>query len=459
MRSIAGVAADLAAGRVSSRELLEQALARIADPSGEGSRVFTRVHAASARAAADAADASRKAGVRLSPLAGVPVSVKDLFDLAGETTTAGSRVLRQHPAAPADALAVQRLRAAGAVIVGSTNMTEFAYSGLGINPHYGTPQNPWARSAADPLQGRIPGGSSSGAAVSVADGMAVMGLGTDTGGSVRIPAALCGLTGFKPTTGRISTQGALPLSFTLDSIGPLAATVACCAVSDRILAGLAPDVPEALPLQGLRLGVLRGYVQDGLDDAVGTAFGHALSTLSAAGAQLRDVSFDELKNIPTYTAKGHFSAPECYQWHRQLLQDRQSEYDPRIAGRILKGRDVMAWEYAELIHLRQRAMQDAARAFAPFDAWLLPSVPLIAPRIAELDASDEAYGKVNLAMLRNTSLFNFLDGCGLSLPCHKAGEAPVGLMVMAMGGHDDRMLALGQGIESALRAAGCAVAV
>jgi len=234
--------------------------------------------------------------------------------------------------------------------------------------------------------------------------------------------------------------------------------VACCAVSDRILAGLAPDVPEALPLQGLRLGVLRGYVQDGLDDAVGTAFGHALSTLSAAGAQLRDVSFDELKNIPTYTAKGHFSAPECYQWHRQLLQDHQSEYDPRIAGRILKGRDVMAWEYAELIHLRQRAMQDAARAFSPFDAWLLPSVPLIAPRIAELDGSDEAYGKVNLAMLRNTSLFNFLDGCGLSLPCHKAGEAPVGLMVMAMGGHDDRMLALGQGIESALRAAGCAVA-
>jgi aspartyl-tRNA(Asn)/glutamyl-tRNA(Gln) amidotransferase subunit A len=240
----------LEAGRITSRGLIEEALARIADPAGEGQRSFRLVYAEEARAAADAQDKLRKAGYRLSPLAGLPVSIKDLFDVEGERTLAGSRALDDAPRAPADAVILTRLKAAGAVIIGRTNMTEFAFSGVGINPHYGTPGNPWDRA-------RIPGGSSSGAAVSVADGQAVVAIGSDTGGSVRIPAALCGLVGFKPTQQRVPRDGALPLSTTLDSVGPLGNSVACCAITDAVMAGEAPLVPAPAEAAGLRLAVPR----------------------------------------------------------------------------------------------------------------------------------------------------------------------------------------------------------
>src|SRR6266851_3053407 len=239
--TVLSLAADLAAGRTSSRALIEAALARIAEPSGEGARSFVKVYADSARAAADAQDSLRKAGYVASPLAGLPVSIKDLFDVAGEPTLAGSTALDDRPLAQSDAPVVSRLRAAGAVLIGRTNMTEFAFSGVGINPHYGTPGNPYDRRL-------IPGGSSSGAAVSVSDGGAVIAIGTDTGGSVRIPAALCGIVGFKPTQERISRDGVTPLSTTLDSIGPLANSVACCAIADAILAGAPPLAPAALPV-------------------------------------------------------------------------------------------------------------------------------------------------------------------------------------------------------------------
>src|ERR1700693_2729328 len=206
-RTVADLAADLATGLTSSRELVEIALARIADPGGEGARTFVKVYADTARAAADAQDKLRQAGYVASPLAGLPVSLKDLFDVAGEQTLAGSKALDDMPAAERDAPIVARLRAAGAVLIGRTNMTEFAFSGVGINPHYGTPGNPYDRAL-------IPGGSSSGAAVSVSDGGAVVAIGTDTGGSVRIPAALCGIVGFKPTQKRIPRDGAIPLSTT-----------------------------------------------------------------------------------------------------------------------------------------------------------------------------------------------------------------------------------------------------
>src|SRR5947209_10577776 len=231
-RSIAALARELAEGKTTSRKLVEAALARIADAGGEGGRAFTKVHAQGALLAADASDRFRKEGVVPSALAGLPVSIKDLFDIAGEVTTAGSKILRDAPPATADAVAVARLRAAGAVLIGRSNMSEFAFSGIGINPHYGTPANPYDRG-----RRRIPGGSSSGAAVSVSDGMAAFALGTDTGGSVRIPAALCGIAGFKPTRRRVPLVGAFPLSTTLDSVGPLAATVACCATVFQVLAG------------------------------------------------------------------------------------------------------------------------------------------------------------------------------------------------------------------------------
>src|SRR6266478_4603887 len=233
------LAADLAAGRTTSRELVETALARIADPEGEGRRVFVKVYDAAARAAADAQDRLRKAGYVASPLAGIRVSIKDLFDVAGEVTLAGSKALDNMPPATADAPIVARLKAAGAVIIGRTNMTEFAFSGVGINPHYGTPGNPYDRSL-------IPGGSSAGAPISVADGMAAVAIGTDTGGSVRIPAALCGLVGFKPTQYRVPRDGATPLSATLDSIGPIGVSVACCALTDAVMAGELPEVPAAM---------------------------------------------------------------------------------------------------------------------------------------------------------------------------------------------------------------------
>jgi aspartyl-tRNA(Asn)/glutamyl-tRNA(Gln) amidotransferase subunit A len=272
MPTVLSLAEDLAAGRTSSRALIEAALARIADPAGEGARSFVKVYTESARAAADAQDALRKAGYVASPLAGLPVSIKDLFDVAGEVTLAGSKALDDRPPAARDAPVVARLRASGAILIGRTNMTEFAFSGVGINPHYGTPGNPYDRRL-------IPGGSSSGAAVSVGDAQAIVAIGSDTGGSVRIPAALCGLVGLKPTQNRIPRDGAIPLSTTLDSIGPLANSVACCAIADAIMAGEPPEAPPPVAALGLRLGVPQSYVLDGIAPEVGRAFAAACTVL------------------------------------------------------------------------------------------------------------------------------------------------------------------------------------
>src|SRR6266568_764788 len=275
VRPIASLARDLAEGKTTSRELVEAALARIADAGGEGGRAFTKVHAQGALLAADVSDRLRKEGVVPSALAGLPVSIKDLFDIAGDVTTAGSKILRDAAPAAADAVAVARLRSAGAVVIGRSNMTEFAFSGIGINPHYGTPTNPYDRA-----RRRIPGGSSSGAAVSVADGMAAFALGTDTGGSVRIPAALCGIAGFKPTRHRVPLEGTFPLSTTLDSIGPLAPTAACCATVFQILAGEEPRPLAAAALPGLRLGIPKNYMLEDLDIEVMHAFESAIERLA-----------------------------------------------------------------------------------------------------------------------------------------------------------------------------------
>src|SRR5436190_8206153 len=230
--TLASLADDLENGRTSARKLVDECLARIADSSGEGARAFLHVDAEAAIEAAEAMDHLRKAGAAASPYAGIPVSIKDLFDIKGQVTRAGSRALDDSPPAEADAPVVARLRAAGFVVIGRTNMTEFAYSGIGINPHYGTPKSIWKRDA-----GHVPGGSSSGAAVSIADGMAFGALGTDTGGSCRIPAAYNGIVGYKPTQRRVPLDGGVPLSFSLDRFGPLANSVACCATLDAVLAG------------------------------------------------------------------------------------------------------------------------------------------------------------------------------------------------------------------------------
>jgi aspartyl-tRNA(Asn)/glutamyl-tRNA(Gln) amidotransferase subunit A len=440
MRTLAQLAAHLGSGG-SSRGLVEQCLARIGDRAGEGERVFLKVHDADALAAADFYDRLRARGAAPSPFAGIPVSIKDLFDLAGDVTTAGSRALNGAEPAARDASSVARLRAGGFIPIGRTNMTEFAFSGLGINPHYGTPLNPYDRRA-----GRIPGGSSSGAAVSVTDAMAFGALGTDTGGSCRIPAALCGIVGFKPTARRVPTAGAFPLSTSLDSIGPLAATVACCAVLDAVLA----DEPAAelapFPIAGLRMAVPQTMVLDGLELGVARAFEAALDVLRRAGARIVDIPLHELGELQQINAKGGFAAAESYAIHRALIAKAEKTYDPQVLTRILRGQEQSAADYIDLVAARADFIRRVAAVAAPYDALLMPTTPLTAPRLADL-AADDSYRKVNFLMLRNPAIVNFLDRCSISLPCQRAGDAPVGLMLIGEHGADRRLLAIAAAIE------------
>jgi len=438
--------AELDSGRISSRELTEQALAA-ATGSSEAQATFLTVHAATARATANAIDALRAAQVPLPPLAGIPISVKDLFDEAGQVTRAGSRVLNGAAPAARDSVVVQRLRAAGAVIVGRTNMTEFAYSGLGLNPHYGTPRNPWDRAT-----GRIPGGSSSGAAVSVTDGMAAAAIGTDTGGSVRIPSALCGLTGFKPTAQVVPTEGVLPLSSTLDSIGPLARSVACCAQLYSILSATPRTALRPASLVGRCIAVPQTLALDGMDATVAAAFDAACRTLSAAGARLVEIDVPEFAELGHINRLGGFIAAEAWAWHAKLLQTGEAEYDPRVSVRIRRGATMTAADYLTLLEDRRRWIAGVHQRLSDTnsDTLLMPTVPVVAPPIALLEGSDELYGAANLLMLRNPTLINFLDGCALSLPCHKIGEAPVGLMLAGVQGQDERLLCLGAAVEAAL---------
>lgn len=442
--SLQSLADNLAAGQTTSRDLVERALDRINDPGGEGIRVFIKIHAEQARAAADASDQLRGAGIVPSPLAGLPISVKDLFDLAGEPTTAGSKLLQSAAPATEDAPAIARLRRAGAIVMGRTNMTEFAYSGLGINPHYGTPRNPWDRET-----GRIPGGSSSGAAVSVTDGMAAAAIGSDTGGSVRIPAALCGITGLKPTTRRNPAIGGWPLSPSLDAIGPLAASVACCALLDTIMAGETAHIPPALPLDGLRLAIPTSFVLNDLDAEVSAAFERTVAALSSAGARIREIPFSELAEIPKINAGGGIYA-EAYAIHRQLIEERGDEYDPRVRDRILRVKDYGAADFVDMLTAREALISSANATTAPYDAIILPTTPGIAPPIADLEADDKRYVEANMLMLRNTFCFNFLDRCALSLPMHREGEPPTGLMVVGETMEDSRLISIGRAIEDIL---------
>jgi aspartyl-tRNA(Asn)/glutamyl-tRNA(Gln) amidotransferase subunit A len=444
MRRIDELAQALAEGTTTSRALIEESLARIDDPAGEGARAFIKVHAKQARTMADAADALRRVNRSPGPYAGIPIALKDLFDIAGEPTPAGSAVLADAPAAPAHAPVVARMLAAGFIPVGRANMTEFAFSGLGINPHYGTPACPWDR----PSQ-RIPGGSSSGTAVAVADGMAAAGLGTDTGGSCRIPAAFCGIVGYKPTARRIPIAGVLPLAPSLDSVGPLAPSVACCATIDAILAAETPRALLAARLSSLRLAVPDSLVLEGMDDTVAAAFERALSILSAAGARIEKARLTPFDELPEVNAKGGFAAAEAYAWHRSLLASRGSQYDPRIRARILRGEASAAADYLDLLAVRKRLIAAFDRATAAYDCVLLPTAPIVPPPIAALE-DERRYNSVNMLILRNTALGNFLDRCAISVPCHRPGEAPVGLMLMGETMGDARLFAIAAAVEAAL---------
>jgi len=445
MDTVASLSAAIAAGRTTSRELVEQALARIADPAGEGPRAFMKVYADLARMEADHADHLRKAGIVRSRVDGLPISIKDLYDVGGDVTRAGSKVLANAAPAAADAPSIARLRAAGAIILGRTNMVEFAFGAIGINPHYGTPKNPWDRAT-----GRAPGGSSSGAAVAVADGMGIMGLGSDTRGSIRMPAAMCGVTGYKPTARRIPTDGAFPLSYTLDSVGPLANSVDCCAAYDAVLAGEpVRPLPEIAP-EGLRLMVPKSVMIDDLASEVGRAFEATLARLSRAGAKIVEVRSPAFDRGDEYYKAGGFSGVESAHIHRPLA-DRFDEFDPRVAMRLRTGSSLTGVDVVEMYRLRARFMAEVAEQSAGYDAMVMPTIPCIAPTIAEAGGSDEAYMRWNLRIARNCGLINFLDGCATSLPCHEPGTAPVGFMVAGVAMHDRQVLAASQAIERVIR--------
>lgn len=443
--TLAELADDLEAGRISARRLVDGCLERIADGSGEGARAFIHVDAEAAIEAAEAMDRLREIKAAPSRFAGIPVSIKDLFDIRGQVTRAGSRALEDSAPAEADAPVVARLRRAGFIVIGRTNMTEFAYSGIGINPHYGTPKGTWRRDV-----GHVPGGSSSGAAVSVADRMAHGALGTDTGGSCRIPAAYNGIVGFKPTQRRVPLQGGVPLSSTLDSFGPLARTARCCAVLDAVLADepIVPVLPR--PIRGMRLAVPTTVALDELDDEVARAFERALETLSRQGALVERIAVPEFLDVGVMNTKGGFAAAESYAWHRYLIASKGDVYDPRVSSRILRGESISAADYIDLVEARKSLIARAAARLAPYDALVLPTTANTPPRIADL-ADDKAFTRENLRSLRNCTLINMIDGCAISLPCHREGEVPVGLMLASSGGSDRRILELAAAMEAAIR--------
>ncbi|MDN3517463.1 amidase [Aquisalimonas lutea] len=442
--SLGTTLARLDNGETTAEALLGSALERIG--AADDGSVYTALFPTTARAQAHTVDGLRAAGAPRPPLAGLPVALKALFDVAGAITHAGSRLLRDAPPASADAAAVQRLRKAGAVLTGHTNMTEFAYSGVGLNPHFGTPDNPLA-------PGRIPGGSSSGSAVAVARGMAAAGIGTDTGGSVRIPAAFCGLVGFKPTQKRVPRDGVFPLSTTLDTVGPIAPTVDCCARLDAVMSAgpSAPLTPR--PVHGLRLAVPTTYVRDDMDEHVAAAFDRALRRLRDAGAVVEDVEAAVLGDIPDLLEGGGFTAAESYHVHRGWLETRGDDYDPRVRSRMERGAGMTAADYLELLQRRQRMMARVDTLLADYDALVMPTVPIVPPLLSELER-DEDYARLNLLALRNPTVGNLLDLCGISLPCHEPGALPVGCMLLGPRNGDRELLRRAAGVEALVAGSG-----
>ncbi len=443
------ISRDLERGRVTSRRLVEQLLERIADPRGEGAATFIAVHAASARAAADRSDRLRRRGIVRSPLTGIPVSIKDLFDEAGTVTRAGSAVLAGAAAARSDAVAVARLRAAGAIVVGRTNMSEFAFGAEGFNRVYGDPRNVWDRGA-----GRIAGGSSSGAAISVTDEMAVVGIGSDTGGSIRIPAALNGIVGFKPTAYRVPTAGCFPLAPSMDSVGPLARSVTCCALTDAVLSGTKAAPPRALRAAAISLLVPTNLVLDGLDAEVDAAFRAALRRLRRLGVAVERRSLPALDFYASIQRRypGWIAVPEAFAVHRDRISSSADRYDPTILRRIESGRAFSAADYIHGMSLRAELCTAFAEQTQRYDAVAMPTVPVLAPRIDQarqiLDATPR--GRLHLALIRNPILANYLDGCALSIPCNRPGDGPVGLMLVGKHGRDAHLLRVGKTLEQLL---------
>ena len=444
---------SISSGRSSAAEALESCIA--AAQSADCQHVFRLLDAQGARSRLQSLDAKRL------PLSGLAVSIKDLFDVEGQVSAAGSTVLTDAPAAKVDCPAVARLRAAGASILGRTHMVEFAFSGVGVNPHFGTPAAFDARFGAIQGEARVPGGSSSGAGVSVATGAAFVGLGSDTGGSIRIPAALNGIVGFKSTARLVPTEGAVPLSSTLDTACAMTRSVRDAILVHEILSGTQVS-RQAKQLSAWKLAVPKTLFFDGMDAGVARAFERTLSTLRSQGAQITEIDLPTTAQVAEVNATGGFSAAESYTWHRKLLADHAAQYDPRVRSRIERGAQMSAADYVQLLQDRQAWIARMHAQIDGFDALLSPTVPITAPTIASVAPAngqnaeqdqqrDAEFFRVNGLLLRNTSVINVLDGCALSLPCHQQGELPVGLMIWHGAMADDRVLNVSLEIEAALQ--------
>jgi len=427
----------------SSRDRLEAVLSRLA-ARADNESVFTKLYPEAARAAADAADARRKVGVSLGPLDGTILSIKDLFDVAGEPTMAGSRLLRTVAPALRDAVIVQRLRRAGAVVLGKTNMTEFAFTAIGVNPHYGTPGN-----AAD--ASRIPGGSSSGAGVAVAEGTSEISIGSDTGGSVRIPASLNGVVGFKPTARRVPRGGAFPLSDTLDSIGPLARSVGDCAAADAVMAGEELRALVGLALAGVSVGIPQGVLFDSTEAAVAAAFDQSIREIEVAGARLADLMIDDLlADMRAANKPATIAAMEGAEIHADwLAAGAATPVDPRVSGPLSRASAIPATVYIRAIRRRTALVTAMDERLASVDVLALPTTPITAPTIASVTGDDALCERTEGLLLRNTQVANRFDLCAISLPMPRMTR-PAGLMLVARHGHDHRLLRVAAEVEALL---------
>ena len=448
MPGLRELSAALRGGQTTASKLVEQAL----ELAHLSKSVFIAINPGLV-SLAYSIDRARKRSQTLPPLAGIPIALKDLFNVRNERTLAGS-VVRKHYAQPesADAEVVAPLRAAGLLFFGRTNMSEFAFSGMGKNPHYGTPLSIWDRET-----GRLPGGSSSGSAVAVAEGIVAATLGSDTAGSCRIPAAFNGIVGVKPSYGRMSLTGIYPLSPTLDAPGPLAIDVDSCFILDQLMCGsIKPDedLPRLVPTDPaqLKLVIPQARVMTDLDDDVRFAFERSVEILEAAGASIEQAPLPALDHCHDFFTESPVVVYEVLQHHREMLTQHFDEYDPFVSQRILAGADISAEEQQRRYGERQQIVDEFNLQFDALqaDALLYPTVPCLPPAIAETEDEDNAR-HINLRCLRNTATVNYFDGCAISLPCHQPGEAPVGLMLSSRNGDDGNLYQICAAIEAAIK--------
>jgi aspartyl-tRNA(Asn)/glutamyl-tRNA(Gln) amidotransferase subunit A len=442
--SITEVRRRIRSNEISTKEYVHQCIENIKNASGEGAKSFLYVAEDEAITTAQSQDALLKKGLQNGPLSGVTVSIKDLFDISGQVTASGSNVLRDNASATVDSEVVSHIRRAGGIVVGRTNMTEFAYSGLGLNPHFGTPLNPYDRS-----NGRIPGGSTSGGAISVTDQMAIIAVGSDTGGSCRIPAALCGIVGFKSTASRYSMAGILPLSRSLDSVGVLAPTVQCCQIMDGILF----DGPKInnfeVSIDRLNIGVVENVVLEGMDKDVKKNYLRTIEVLKKSGANLRTINSKVFERVIQLQGQPKIVSAEANSEFETILALKGKGVDPRVSTRITKGKEITSAVYIQTLVERKLLIQAWQKEFLNDDVWVMPTVPVIAPLLDDLRL-DEKYFECNSLMLRNPGLINFLDGCALSIPNHFGEGPPSGLMLVSPGNTDESLLRCGVAVEKML---------